>query len=239
MWAATIRLGKPAPRGEMLLGREGHPSLPPFLFIYWSHTNQHCNMQKSKASSWIIIGTALICFLAVFIVLRDVNKKDSTNNVNISDPNFIFSSQDSRPGFPVFSSAKYHFKYAPKGNFSYYQSTPDSTALFSVYFLQQVEQNVLPAVNLIVYQNDEIVTATDIKAFRTWRRANIYDNEQDSITPVTINGLDYLKSTQTDSLDSSSDYYYLVTNDFIYVFYFPVGTPIDSVILNLTPFEII
>ena len=193
-----------------------------------------------RKSSILIAITMFL--LTVAIVWRSYSfpvLKSNTNNTVMLSQNldFQFSSQRSTPNHPVFVSMRYHFEYTPLGNYSYNVGQPHGTEQFEVG-ISTSTGDAGHGIELHIYRNDVNLTPDNVQTFRTWRKDNIYNNPNDVISGVTINGLPFYAASQTDGINSQSDYYYHVEKNFIYMFIFFDKTPNAEVKSALQDFHL-
>lgn len=195
---------------------------------------------SSRNGSFAILILAVLIIVGVNLFAMRDSSRQSTNIAVTHISEFQFISSRSTKDHPVFVSQKYHFEYTPIGNYSSSVGTPREPQVLSVGIFPDKDTTKSKGIELLVYPNSAHLSGQDITAFRTWcSQAGIYDNQSDNVSNVVVENMSLLKATQDDGIDSSSDYYYLISRDFIYVFIFSKGTSSATVQESLTPFHLI
>lgn len=188
-----------------------------------------------------ILGVALLSYFDVLKKNNEAvsNNVDSQTKTPTINTDFQFSSQESTTGHPVFISERYHFRFAPQGNYGS-MITGSRGVLLNEIGVSTADSNAVSPQNLtlLMYSNTNGVMAGDIMSFRAWRKEALYNNPSDPITTVTLRGFTLLKATQVDGINSKSTYYYLIRPDYIYVFVTGLDNPDQSIQKTLTAFTL-
>ncbi|MFH0853721.1 MAG: hypothetical protein V1853_04940 [bacterium] len=186
--------------------------------------------------SILILIIVLVITAGVFVYKQTQNsdKNDSLNST-IVNKEFRYLDEISGPGLKVFKSENYHFTLAIDQDISYgYLPGEGNVFLEAEFSVPNPNSSVIPnrdtpnqfnssdlnSFQLQIYPNDHGITLEDLDGFRLWRKdvLSYYDSD-DSIQQLSVSTNEILKAVQADGVESYAVYYYLISTDYIYVFF--------------------